>query len=256
MTLPFGMDVALGGLPAAALLAIPLIVVFAYTIFGLTGFGSGIVAAPLMANLFPLPFVVPLQLLLDFTAFTALGSRVRASVRWREIAWIAPFMLAGMALGLTLLVNLPRNWLLVLFGAFVLVYGLLGLFGRAPSGRFAQWWVAPISTFGGVISALFGTGGPVYVIYLSRRIDDPGALRATIATVVMLSALARLIVFGVAGLFLQPGLVALAVLLLPFLALGVWIGTRLHHRLPAARVRRIVYALLVASGVTLVARGL
>ena len=68
--------------------------------------------------------------------------------------------------------------------------------------------------------------------------------------------LARLIVFGVAGLFLQPGLVALAVLLLPFLALGVWIGTRLHHRLPAARVRRIVYALLVASGVTLVARGL
>jgi hypothetical protein len=37
-------------------------------------------------------------------------------------------------------------------------------------------------------------------------------LRATIATVVMLSALARLVVFGVAGLFLQPGLVALAVL--------------------------------------------
>ncbi len=107
-----------------------------------------------------------------------------------------------------------------------------------------------------MISALFGTGGPIYVIYLARRIDDPGELRATIATVVMFSALTRLAVFGVAGLFLQPGLVALAVLLLPFLALGVWIGTRLHHRLPAARVRRIVYALLVASGAILVVRGL
>lgn len=256
MTLPFGLDVALGGLPAAAVIAIPLIVFFAYVVFGLTGFGSGIVAAPLMANFFALPFVVPLQLLLDFTAFTVLGSRVRASVNRREIAWIAPFMLAGMALGLTLLVNLPRNLLLVLLGAFVLVYGLLGLFGRAPAGRFSQWWVAPISTFGGVISALFGTGGPIYVIYLSRRIADPTELRATIATVVMLSALARLVVFGVAGLFLQPGLVALAVLLLPFLALGVWTGMRLHHRLPAARVRRLVYVLLVASGATLVARGL
>ncbi len=90
MTLPFGLDVALGGLPAAALVAIPLIIVFAYTIFGLTGFGSGIVAAPLMANLFPLPFVVPLQLLLDFTAFTALtggkspGSRRSCSPAWRS----------------------------------------------------------------------------------------------------------------------------------------------------------------------------
>lgn len=256
MTLPFGLDAALGPLPGAALVAIPLIVVAAYTIFGLTGFGSAVVATPLLANFFPLPFVVPLQLALDFTAFTFLGARVHARANRRELLWIAPFMLTGMALGLTLLVRLPGGLLLVLLGALVSAYGVLGLFGRAPARRFARWWVAPISTFGGVVSALFGTGGPVYVIYLARRIADPAELRATIAAVVMLSAIARLAVFGLAGLFAQPGLLALGVLLLPFLAFGVWAGIRLHRRLPAARVRRLVYVLLVASGATLIARGL
>jgi uncharacterized membrane protein YfcA len=256
LTLPFGLDIALAPLGAAGLAAIPLIVLAAYTVFGLTGFGSSIIAAPLLAHLFPLSFVVPLQLTLDFTAAVTLGTRVRAQVDRKELAWLLPFMLLGIALGVTLLVNLPRRATLAALGAFVLTYGLVGLFVRAPRVAWGRGWGVPVATFGGVVSALFGTGGPVYVIYLSRRIADPGVLRATITAVILLSAIARLVLFAIAGLLAQPGLLALAALLVPVMAGGVALGARLHRRLAPARVRKAVQGLLVASGLSLVVRAL
>lgn len=239
-----------------ALLAIPAIVLFAYTLFGLTGFGSTVVAAPLLAQFFPLRFVVPLQLLLDFSASVALGSRVRARINRREILWMLPFMLAGIALGATLLVNLPGRMLSLLLGGFVTLYGVLGLAGRAPRRPLAQWWVVPVSTIGGIASALFGTGGPIYVAYLAKRIGDPAELRATIAAVILISAITRLAFFGVAGLLGQDGLIALAVLLLPLLGAGIWAGMRLHHRLHPQGVRQAVYGLLILSGGALALRAL
>jgi hypothetical protein len=256
LTLPFGLDSALAPLGGAGLAAIPAIVLGAYTVFGLTGFGSSIVAAPLLAHLFPLSFVVPLQLTLDLAAAVTLGTRVQAQVDRAELAWLLPFMLAGMALGVTLLVNLPRRATLAALGTFVLVYGLLGLFGRTSKRTMGRAWAAPIATFGGVMSALFGTGGPVYVVYLSRRIADPAVLRATITAVVLFSAIVRLLLFGATGLLSQPGLLALAALLLPVMVSGVAIGARLNRRVAPARVRKVLEGLLVASGLSLVVRAL
>ncbi|MBU4500275.1 MAG: sulfite exporter TauE/SafE family protein, partial [Gammaproteobacteria bacterium] len=45
-----------------------IILLAAYVIRGITGFGSGLVSVPLLALFLPLQFVVPLILLLDFTA--------------------------------------------------------------------------------------------------------------------------------------------------------------------------------------------
>ena len=43
-------------------------VAFAYTAFGLTGFGSTVIALPFLAQLFALKFAVPLLMLLDVLA--------------------------------------------------------------------------------------------------------------------------------------------------------------------------------------------
>lgn len=256
MSLPFGLDVALAPLGAPGLAAVAAIVLAAYTVFGLTGFGSAVVAAPLLAHLFPLSFGVPLQLTLDFTAAVTLGSRVRAQVDRAELAWIVPFMVVGMLGGVTLLVQLPRRATLFALGVFVLVYGLLGLFGRASKTMVTRAWGAPIAIFGGMVSALFGTGGPIYVIYLSRRIASSEVLRATIATVVLISALTRVTLFALTGLLAQPGLLALAALLVPVMLAGVALGVRLHRTLAPARTRKLVQALLVVSGASLILRAL
>lgn len=69
-----------------SLAATAIIVVAAYAVFGLTGFGSGIVAMPLLALFLPLKLAVTLIMLLDIAAGAVLVGRHRRGVRYAEVA--------------------------------------------------------------------------------------------------------------------------------------------------------------------------
>ncbi len=124
----------------------------------------------------------------------------------------------------------------------------------SKTGVSAPGWAVPLGTVGGVFSALFGTGGPIYTIYLARRVQDKGRLRATISLLLFMSALARLASFVAAGLFSPPGLPLLIATMLPCALAGMYLGTHLHHRLPAHRIVQAVWAILIVGGATLVLR--
>jgi uncharacterized membrane protein YfcA len=85
-------------------------------------------------------------------------------------------------------------------------------------------------------------------VYLVRRIEDATLLRATLGVLILGTSLARLAMFTGSGLYAQPGLFRWALLLAPFGALGYVLGTRLHHRVPQARVRRAIWCLLLFNG--------
>lgn len=238
------------------LLLAALVVAFAYTAFGLTGFGSTVIALPLLAHFFALKFAVPLLMLLDLAAFVLFGAHVRKRIRYAEIGWLVPFILAGMAVGLTLLIEVAERKLLVVLGTFLLLYAAYGLARRGPAPALSRAWCAPIGLAGGAFSALFGTGGVLFAIYNAGRIADKDALRATNAALIMLSSLLRLALFGAAGLLTQQGLLLTALMLLPAMAMGAWLGNRLHAAVPAAAVVKAVYALLVIAGLTLLSRSL
>ncbi len=231
-------------------------VAFAYTAFGLAGFGSTVIALPLLAHFFALKFAVPLLMLLDLAAFLLFGARVRKRIRYVEIGWLVPFMFVGMAAGLTLLIEVAERKLLAVLGAFLLLYAGYNLARRGPPAALSRTWSVPIGLAGGVFSALFGTGGVLFAIYNAGRIADKDALRATNAAMIMLSSLLRLVLFGAAGLLTQDGLLAAALCLLPAMLAGAWLGNRLHALVPANAVVKAVYALLVISGLTLLARSL
>jgi uncharacterized membrane protein YfcA len=233
-----------------------LAVAFAYTAFGLAGFGSTVIALPLLVHFFALKFAVPLLMLLDLAAFLLFGARVRKQIRYAEIGWMVPFILAGMAAGLTLLIEIAERTLIAALGVFLLLYAGYSLARRGAPPLLSRAWCVPIGLAGGVFSALFGTGGVLFAIYNAGRIRDKDVLRATNAAMIMLSSLLRVVLFGVAGLLTQDGLLATALCLLPAMLAGAWLGSRLHASVPAAAVVKAVYALLVIAGLTLIARSL
>lgn len=230
------------------------VVTGAYLVFGLTGFGSTVIALPLLAQLLPLKLAVTLLLLLDFAAFLGFGLRVRHGIRFDEIRWLVPTALVGMGIGLTLLIHVAEFWLLGLLGVFVLCYAVYGLSRRGVPARLPRWAGAPIGLAGGAFSALFGTGGVLFAIYNAGRIRDKGELRASNAAMIALSSVARLALFGAAGLLGQEGLWTLVGLLLPALAGGVLLGHRLHAVVPARVVVRAVHLLLLAAGASILLR--
>ena len=243
-------------LPAAMLAGAPLICVLAYVIYGLTGFGSTLLSAPLYVHLLPLRMIVPLQSLLDLTATLLLGSKAWRKVRWREVLTIAPFMMLGVVAGVTLLVYVAERWLILGFGLFVLYNGAQGLRPGQIARKFGRVWAAPLGVATGAAGAIFGAGGPIIVVYLASRIEDKEEMRASIMATIFINSGGRFTVFLLAGLFAQPGLLFLAVWLLPWMALGLWLGNRLHKRLPTAQIRRAIYLILILAGISLILRSL
>jgi uncharacterized membrane protein YfcA len=242
------------GLDTVALLA--LIVIFAYTVFGLTGFGSSITAMPLLVQIVPLKTAVPLLLVYDLSAGLLLGLRNLRVIERREVVRLIPFMLAGMGLGVVALVKAPEHVLLLVLGVFILGYSAYSLVLRRTPEPAGPGWALPFGVVGGMFTAMFGTGGPFYTIYLTRRLADKLVLRATISGVIFFSGVARLALFSSAGLYKSHAVLLLAAALFPFAMGGLWLGSHLHSRLPAARVVQLIWAVLIVGGTSLVVRNL
>lgn len=239
---------------AAGFAACALGVLIAYVIFGMTGFGASLIAAPVLAHFLPLSLVIPLQATLDLTASLALGSRERTRVDRQEFKWLIVPMLIGMALGVTLLIGLPKRASLVALGLFVVAFGVTGLTGRLRMPPLPRPAAFVVVALGGAISALFAAGGPVYVMHLTNRIADPVALRATIAAVALMSSVMRVSLFALTGLLGAPQLWMLLAALVPCLLCGVFIGRRLQRGLAPNVNRAALHLLLVAVGVSLLWR--
>jgi uncharacterized membrane protein YfcA len=232
------------------------IIVFGYTVFGLTGFGSSVTAMPLLVLLIPLRMAVPLMLVFDLVSGLLLGLKNRRFIEKREALRLIPFMVAGMALGVLALVRAPERVLLLVLGLFILGYSAWSLLVHGKPRPLASAWAGPFGIVGGMFTALFGTGGPFYTIFLTRRLDDKLALRATISGVLFFSAVARLFLFTGAGLYRGGTLPLLAAVLLPCALGGLYLGNRLHQWMPAERVKQAVWVVLIAGGASLVLRNL
>ena len=230
-------------------------VVAGYLVFAITGFGAPIVMVPVMSHFLPLPFVLPFAVLLDVGASLVMGLRFQRNADWRELRWMVPFSLFGAVLGVTLLVSLPRQTAISALGVCAIVYGVYSLLRRGPARGVSRLW-APVSGFtGGAMGTLFGIGAPPYAIYLSARIAEKMAMRATLSTMVLFSTAIRLTVFAFAGLVLADRLAAF-VLLFPFALAGLWIGHHVHLRMSSERVLAAISVLLIVSGGSLLIRAL
>lgn len=244
----------LAGLDPTVLGITALVVAFAYTIFGVSGFGSTAIAVPILAHFMPLTFAVPLMVVLDLAAAAFIGHTGREHVSRAELKRILPWLLVGIVLGATVLVKVPQPPLKIALGVFVIVVGINSLVNPRSRGAISRWWSVPTGIVGGVAAALFGAGGPIYATYLSGRLDDKSALRSTLARLISVSALIRTVVYALGGLLLHVALWIAAFALTPFVWLGLRAGGRIHTGLTAIQMRRAVGGLLVVSGSVLLAR--
>jgi uncharacterized membrane protein YfcA len=231
------------------------VVAGAYVIFGISAFGAALFTVPVLSHFLPLEFVLPMCVLLDVSAALALGVRFSREADWSELKWMVPLSLAGAVAGVTLLVALPRQATIAGIGAFLVAYGVYALRQKDAVRMVSRAW-APVAGFtGGAFGTLFGIGAPPYAIYLTHRMPDKLAFRATLSNMVIFSVSIRAFVFTAGGLMLADRLAGFAVLL-PFALAGLWVGNRIHGRISRAGLLQVVAGLLLLIGVSLLARAL
>ena len=236
------------------MLWIGVAILAAYVVRGMSGFGAGLVAAPLLAFVLPVHVIVPTTGLLVFILFIFLTLRDRHDVIWRELKLLAPPTIAGVVAGLFLFKLLDNQLLLILLGVFLILYAAYMLAVHAfglPEFKCSERWAIPLGFGGSFFDTLFGGGGgTLVVIYMHARGIGRMELRATLAMLWFFEMIARIAGYGIAGFYTREVLILVAALL-PIVWIGTWIGEHLGNRVSPAAFQRILAAVLMLSGLSL-----
>lgn len=242
------------------------VVLGAYFVLGVTGFGSALVAVPLLSWRWPLLEVVPVVLTMD-----ALGSALHGRLNWKLVQWsefksLLPGMLLGVGLGVVLARVLNSQIPLMVLGAYVALVGINALRSVPPKtvdplAPVVQHTSANRAGFGvgilvGIIEVMFGTAGPPVVAWLTKRLDNIQNVRATTPVMLVFASLVALVGLAFEGRVGNALYWQRLGVLVGLSLLAVWAGHVLAHRLPAQRLRQAICGLLVLSGLALIARAL
>jgi len=242
-------------------IALALIVLFAFAVETMAGFGATVITVTLASHLLPISEVLSALVPVNMVLSGYLVVRYRREVDWpivrrRGLATMG----AGVLVGLALYRMHGHEWMKAVFAAFVVVLSALELvrLRRAPREAVAPLSVTARTTAlvaAGVIHGVFACGGPLLVYVLGREIGDKGRFRATLSAIWLLlngALVANLVLAGHLG---RKSLQTSGVLLVS-LGLGVFLGEQAHARMPEARFRVTVFALLLIAGASLLMRTL
>jgi uncharacterized membrane protein YfcA len=138
-------------------------------------------------------------------------------------------------------------------GGFVIAYAVYQLLPLPPM-RGSRISAISCGLMGGLVGTLFGTGGPFYAIYFNLRGLDKDAFRATFATNFLIDGGVRLAAYALTGLLGWQTL-GWVIGTLPLVALGLYVGGRIHMGLTQRSFVRLVSVILLASGTALLIRG-
>ena len=236
-------------------LAFAVLTVFsAYAVKGFSGFGAGLVAIPLLVLIMPIQIVVPAVSLLSYGGNVLQAFALRKNVSWHDLWPLAPFSLLGVVTAVWLLTNVNANQLALALGVFVFIYALYSLFPLVDLTG-SRRWAVPIGCCGGLVGALFGSGGFIYVVYLKLRQLDKARFRASVAMTLFIDGTFRISGYTLSNLYSETTL-WLVVILFPVLMIAMLAGHFLQAHINRHRFNQIVCALLMGSSGLLIYKSL
>jgi len=228
-----------------------VIVFFAFLVLGLIGFGYGIIAVALLLLFLDIKLVVPTIAILDFLTVSFLSLRYRKHIRRDLLLPILLGGLIGVVLGSCILISVDSLLLKKLFGVLVVLFSLRISFRKGEHVKLNKVFGFPVGLISGLVSSMFGSGGPPVVIYFYHQIKEKEFYRATLLSYFVFLGLWKLNVFLFSGL-LNWQILNFSLYLFPSLIIGTVTGLKLHTKINESLFRKIVTFFLLFTGVTLI----
>jgi uncharacterized membrane protein YfcA len=233
------------------------VILIAQVVYVVFGFGSGLIAVGLLALVYPeIRDVVVVLLLVVLPAELGVAIGSRRHIRWREAGGLLIGVVPGVVVGSYVLSAGSPTLVLTALGAFLVLVSLVFLALREGwRVRWPAWITPPLGLLSGLLTGLFGTGGPPLIVYYHLAGLDKAAFRGNLMAVFVAMTLLRVVNYTAQGLITMPRLWS-GLALLPVSLLGVWIGQRIHVTIAERTFRRLTSGLLGAIGILLLVRAL
>jgi uncharacterized protein len=231
-----------------------LVIFVASFVMGLTGFGIALVAMAFLPWLMSPVTAIVLLTIYAFVFSVVVVVQLRHDLTPRALVDLLIGTVAGTPIGVWVLASLPISAINRLIGLVLVAVVVLELRGVMPTRLVGRGWGLATGFLGGVIGGAVGTPGPPVIVYATTQGWSPRTMKANTMGFFVANQGAILVGYWWAGLLTPEVMVVSASFALPALA-GVGAGVALFGRLDPVRFRRIVFGLLLVSGVVLLVRG-
>jgi uncharacterized membrane protein YfcA len=233
------------------------IVFLAFSAEAAIGFGATVIFITLGSNFYPIAKLVPVTVPFNILIGCYICTRYRRAIHFPLfLKRVLPLMGGGICIGLLLFPMLKEMNLKRLFGLLVTVYAARELIidlrpkpaqKRELSGFWSTFWLV----LAGITHSVYATGGPMLVYVVGRLGLTKAEFRATMCMVWGLFNTFLTAVFLANGR-MGMGSLKITAGLLPALALGIIAGEWIHGRVSEKIFRRLIFSLLLFSGMVLV----
>ena len=226
------------------------ILCLAALVHGTLGFGTGLVAMPLLTLFLGVRDATAL------VAFVILGTTIVVFAQtWRSLHWDTARRLllgavAGIPLGILVLTQAPADVVQRGLGVSLIAIGLYSLVAPRLMEVRHPAWAYGFGFASGLLGGAYNTNAPPVVLYGALQRWSPAVFRATLQAYFVPAAALIWLGHGVTGLWTRE-LFGWYVFYLPFGLVVLWLGQRLSTRLPERSFDRVLYAVIVVLGAAL-----
>jgi uncharacterized protein len=228
-------------------LLICLIALLAGFTQGLSGFGSVLVALPLLALFMDFNTAVPLVSTWGMTINLILVVQLRPHLRLQHIGPLTVAALPGIPLGVYILTHVAVRVLELLLGGLLVVFSLYFLWSGGKTRQLSRGWAYVAGFSSGILGGSLASSGPPVIVYTALQAWPKEEIKSTLTGYFFLSGLVIIAVQTISGLF-TPEVLNLSLFSIPFIVLGVFLGSAIYYRLATARYRQIVVGLITILG--------
>jgi uncharacterized membrane protein YfcA len=223
-------------------------------VMGLAGFGIGLVSLAFLPYLMEPAVAVVLVTLYAVVFAAAVFVPVRRDATPRAVVALLAGTVLGTPLGVWVLATLPAGVLRRAIGAVLVGIVILESRGLYPARLAGRGWAVAAGVAAGALGGAVGTPGPPTLLWATAQGWSARTIKANLQTFFVANQAVILLGYWWTGL-LTPEVWRLAALFAVPAALGTGAGMAVFARVDQARFRRVVFALLLVSGLTLAARG-
>jgi uncharacterized membrane protein YfcA len=220
---------------------------------GLTGFGTALTAIGIWIYAIPPTVAASLAIICSVVSQTQTLHLIWRTIDWRRVLFFVVPGLLGVPIGTLLLPHIDPKFFKLVIGCFLVVYPAYVLIRKrqiksAWGGTTAD---GTIGFGGGILGGLTGLSGVLPIVWADIRGWSKEQRRSVVQFYNMAILSFALVSHAFSGLLTWQVVVSAAIAL-PGTIGGAWFGAFLYRRLADHGYQRVVMALLLISGISLI----
>lgn len=227
-------------------------VICAYIIKGMCGFANTLIFSTIMSFTTSNINISPIDLIIGYPSNIYIAWKERKGISMQIFLPLTVMVVIGMIPGVLLLSKGDVRFIKILFGVVITLIAIEMFFRERQKRRKkpSKILLFLIGVISGLLCGLFGIGA-LLAAYAGRTTQNQNQFKGNLCIVFAIENTIRIVLYILTGI-LNLVILKKAVLLLPFMVIGLVVGIFLSNKSSEKFIKNAVIILLIFSGVSLI----